>query len=124
MKEIIDDLKNAKEEIALTKHKYIFSLIIILLIFVSAIAYLSISDAEITGYAIVPSNFNSYSYFGILFIVGISLIFMIVRKGFHNNSIKSENKDDFKEEAKEELEKIKRKFEDMERELIGMMHKK
>jgi len=124
MKEIISDLKKAKEEISLTKHKYILSLIFIFLIFISAIIYLSISDAEITGNAIALSDFSSYSYFGILFVVAIGLIFLIVRKGFHNTPIKRENEEDFKEEAKEELEKIKRKFEDIEKELIGMMHKK
>ena len=123
MKEIISDLKKAKEEISLTKHKYILSLIFLFLIFISAIIYLSISDAEITGNAIALSNFSSYSYFGILFIVGISLIFLIVRKGF-NNKIKTEIKEDFKEEIKEDLDKIKQKFEEMEKELIGMMHKK
>src|SRR3989344_290957 len=124
MKEIISDLKKAKEEISLTKHKYILSLIFIFLIFISAIIYLSVSDAEITGNAIALSDFSSYSYFGILFVVAIRLIFLIVRKGFHNSPIKRENEEDFKEEAKEELEKIKRKFEDIEKELIGMMHKK
>ena len=124
MKEIISDLKKAKEEISLTKHKYILSLIFIFLIFISAIIYLSVSDAEITGNAIALSDFSSYSYFGILFVVAIGLIFLIVRKGFHNTPIKRENEEDFKEEAKEELEKIQRKFKDMEKELIGMMHKK
>jgi len=123
MKEILNELKNAKEDIALTKHKYIISLIFLFFIFVSAITYLSISDIEITGRAVVSHNFSSYSYFGILFIVGIAAIGLIVKKGF-NNKIKTETKEDFKDEVKEDLDKIKRTFEDMEKELIGMMHKK
>ncbi len=125
MKEIIADLKRMKEDIELTKHKYIFSLIIIFVIFVSVITYLTISDIKITGNAVAQSNFSSYSYFGILFIAGVGLIYLIIKKGFQNKEeVKAENKGSIKDDVKEELDKIKRKFEEIEMELIGMLHNK